>query len=32
MRQAAVLKAARGETMAEEVLRDVPTEYLRLED
>jgi type II secretory ATPase GspE/PulE/Tfp pilus assembly ATPase PilB-like protein len=32
MRQAALLKVARGETTAEEVLRDVPTEYLGLED
>lgn len=31
LRQAALLKVARGETTAEEVLRDVPSEYLGLE-
>ncbi|HEY7310923.1 MAG TPA: GspE/PulE family protein [Gemmataceae bacterium] len=31
MRQAALLKVARGETTAEEVVRDVPSEYLGLE-
>jgi type II secretory ATPase GspE/PulE/Tfp pilus assembly ATPase PilB-like protein len=31
LRQAALLKVARGETTAEEVIRDVPTEYLGLE-
>jgi type II secretory ATPase GspE/PulE/Tfp pilus assembly ATPase PilB-like protein len=31
-RQAALLKVARGETSADEVLRVVPTEYLGLED
>ncbi|HTU21636.1 MAG TPA: GspE/PulE family protein [Gemmataceae bacterium] len=31
MRQAALLKVAHGETTAEEVIRDVPTEYLGLE-
>jgi type II secretory ATPase GspE/PulE/Tfp pilus assembly ATPase PilB-like protein len=31
MRQTALLKVARGETTAEEVIRDVPTEYLGLE-
>jgi type II secretory ATPase GspE/PulE/Tfp pilus assembly ATPase PilB-like protein len=31
MRQAALLKVARGETTAEEVIRDVPSEYLGLE-
>jgi type II secretory ATPase GspE/PulE/Tfp pilus assembly ATPase PilB-like protein len=32
MRQAALLKVARGQTTAEEVIRDVPSEYLGLED
>jgi type II secretory ATPase GspE/PulE/Tfp pilus assembly ATPase PilB-like protein len=32
MRQIALVKVARGETTAEEVLRDVPSEYLDLED
>jgi type II secretory ATPase GspE/PulE/Tfp pilus assembly ATPase PilB-like protein len=32
MRQTALLKVARGETTAEEVIRDVPTEYLGLEE
>jgi type II secretory ATPase GspE/PulE/Tfp pilus assembly ATPase PilB-like protein len=32
LRQAALLKVARGETTAEEVIRDVPTEYLGLEE
>lgn len=31
LRQAALLKVARGETTAEEVIRDVPSEYLGLE-
>jgi general secretion pathway protein E len=32
MRQASLLKVARGETTAEEVIRDVPCEYLGLEE
>jgi type II secretory ATPase GspE/PulE/Tfp pilus assembly ATPase PilB-like protein len=32
MRQAALLKVARGETTAEEIIRDVPSEYLRLDE
>jgi type II secretory ATPase GspE/PulE/Tfp pilus assembly ATPase PilB-like protein len=31
-RPAAMLKVARGQTSAEEVLRVIPTEYLGLED
>jgi len=32
IRQASLLKVARGETTAEEVIRDVPSEYLGLEE